>query len=58
MKNETVEIGILPMVEENQQPQKSLDPLAENFDFDTWAKMVKKQMKKSLSYPFNHYLSQ
>ncbi|MDJ0728563.1 MAG: hypothetical protein QNJ33_01080 [Crocosphaera sp.] len=57
MKSKTVEIGIFSIAEENKQPQKSLDPLAENFDFDSWAKMVKKQMRKSLDYPFDHYLS-
>ncbi len=57
MENQTVEIGILPMTQEDKEPQKSLDPLAENFDFDSWAKMVKRQMNKSLQYPFSHYLS-
>ncbi len=57
MKNKTVEIGIFSMDEENKQPQKSLDPLADNFDFDSWAKIVKRQMNKSLEYPFSHYLS-
>ena len=58
MKNETVELGIFSVTEEAQKPQKSLDPLADNFDFDSWARMVKRQMKKSLQYPFSHYLSE
>ncbi len=57
MNNQTVEIGRFYLPEENKQPQKSLDPLADNFDFDSWARMVKRQMKKSLQYPFSHYLS-
>ncbi len=57
MENQTVEIGILPMTQKDKKPQKSLDPLADNFDFDSWAKMVKRQMNKSLQYPFSHYLS-
>ncbi|MDJ0845167.1 hypothetical protein [Crocosphaera sp.] len=58
MKNETVKSRIFSLGEENKKPHKSLDPLAENFDFDCWAKMVKQQMKKSLQYPFSHYLSE
>ena len=57
MKSETVEVGIFSITEETKQPQKSLDPLAKNFDFDSWAKIVKRQMNKSLQYPFSHYLS-
>ncbi|MDJ0581412.1 hypothetical protein [Crocosphaera sp.] len=57
MENQTVGIVVLPREEKDQELQKSLNPLAENFDFDSWAKMVKRQMNKSLHYPFSHYLS-
>ncbi len=57
MEKATVQISKLSMAQERQKPQKSLDPLAENFDFESWAKIVKKQMKQSLSYPFSTYLS-
>ena len=57
MKSTTVEIGKSSRNQGGQQPQKCLDPLAENFDFDSWAKIVKKQMKQKLSYPFSSYLS-
>ncbi|MEL4896765.1 hypothetical protein [Crocosphaera sp. Alani8] len=57
MESNKATIEILPKDKKNEEPHKSLDPLAENFDFDSWAKMVKKQMNKSLQYPFSHYLS-
>ncbi|MGK7957542.1 MAG: hypothetical protein AB4063_20140 [Crocosphaera sp.] len=57
MKNNTVEMSIFSTDEENKQPQKSLDPLADNFDFNSWARIVRQQMNKSLQYPFSHYLS-
>ena len=57
MENQRAEIGILPRGEQEKELQESLNPLAENFDFDSWAKMVKIQMNKSLQYPFSHYLS-
>ncbi|CCQ52146.1 hypothetical protein WH8501_02815 [Crocosphaera watsonii WH 8501] len=57
MENQRVGIGILPTGEQEKELQESLNPLAENFDFDSWAKMVKRQMNKSLQSPFSHYLS-
>ena len=42
MKSTTVKIGKVSRNQEGQQPQKCLDPLAENFDFESWAKIVKK----------------
>ncbi|MGB5596803.1 MAG: hypothetical protein WBM32_20750 [Crocosphaera sp.] len=57
MENSSVGRITLPITEKDTQQQISLDPLAENFDFDSWAKRVKKQMKTSLKYPFSSYLS-
>ncbi|MDJ0508567.1 MAG: hypothetical protein QNJ64_04830 [Crocosphaera sp.] len=57
MEKATVQISKFSMDQEREKQEKSLDPLAENFDFDSWAKIVRKQMKQSLSYPFSTYLS-
>ena len=57
MENKTVGIVVLPREEKDQELQKSLNPLAEKFDVDSWDKIVKRQMNKSLQYPLSHYLS-
>ncbi|ACB54531.1 hypothetical protein cce_5185 [Crocosphaera subtropica ATCC 51142] len=43
--------------EERNKKSTSLDPLAENFDFEGWAKIVKKQMITSLNHSFSSSLS-
>jgi hypothetical protein len=57
MKNPTIETVSLPVKEGEKNGEVSLDPLAENFDFDHWAKIVKRQMITSLNNPFSVYLS-
>ena len=47
MENKTVGIVVLPREEKDQELQKSLNPLAEKFEVDSWDKIVKRQMNKS-----------
>ncbi len=53
MKNATIENISLTVQEGKENKQISLDPFAENFDFEGWAKIVKKQMITSLNHPFS-----
>ncbi len=57
MAMETVKTRKFTINKQEEHQQKSLDPLAENFDFDSWAKIVKKQMTQKLYYPFSTYLA-
>ncbi|MEA5536622.1 hypothetical protein [Crocosphaera sp. XPORK-15E] len=48
-KTATLFLPSLPQEQSKQSPLKSLDPLEEDFDFDHWARVVKKQMIASLN---------
>lgn len=48
-QTETLFLPSLPGGKRKQPLLKSLDPLEEDFDFDYWARVVKKQMIASLN---------
>jgi hypothetical protein len=58
MKNLTEKRILSAEKEARNEKSTSLDPLAENFDFEGWAKIVKKQMITSLNHSFSSDSSQ